>query len=386
MDVLTDAAPTDGRTWRGIQNLGPDALKAFEELLPYCFPEGERWQYRYEGSPVVRYTVADGTRATQIEHRLDRAMGRAAGTPSRPPRVLFEQAGPTVTEVPAADLRAVGPGLVVLGPAPARLAAIVDRFAQELAHSLGAVEYTVPHLVSWETIDRAGYARTFPQHLTACSVVAPDLSALDRFAAADNLVDRDADLRPAPVTLAPTVCMNIFAAHADRPLSGPVTATAKQACARHEVIAEGATRLWSFNMREIVYIGEADGAREFCRDIIGELIDLLRSIGLPATICSASDPFFTVERESLSSYQSRLDLKQEVRGRMAGDDREVAITSVNIHNQHFGQSFGISLSDDASSSACVGFGLERWAQWLHGYVGDDAQRWPKALRRLDAGW
>ncbi|MFD0531510.1 hypothetical protein ACFQ1I_40885 [Kitasatospora arboriphila] len=31
-------------------------------------------------------------------------------------------------------------------------------------------------------------------------------------------------------------------------------------------------------------------------------------------------------------------------------------------------------------SACVGFGLERWAQWIHSHLGGDPTAWPDHLR------
>lgn len=372
------------RVWRGHTSLSAEGRKTFEELLPYCLPGVEDWDCRHQNGPVVTFVPGRGVAAEEVEDRLAEALRRAARTPTRPPRVLYDHpVAPAPRDAAPADVRPAGPGLVVLGPAVAGLATVVDRYARRMARDLGAVEYLVPHLVSWGTIERAGYARTFPQHLTACSVVDGDLSALDRFAAAERPEAREPELRMAPVTLSPTVCMHLFAAHADAVLAEPVLATARQACARHEPIREGSTRLWSFNMREIVFLGRPEDARNFCRDVVARLIDFTRELGLPATICSAADPFFTVERDALAGYQSRLDLKQELRGRMR-DGREVAVSSVNIHNQHFGDGFGITMGGEPISSACVGFGLERWAQWLYEHVGGDSAAWPAPLRDIAA--
>jgi seryl-tRNA synthetase len=379
----------DTRVWEAPVALGPEGRRTFDELLPYCFDGRDGWVAEPGERPRVRYVADDSGQAEEIEARLAEATGRAAIVPARTPRTvldLWSTAAPAAPQPLA--VTPVGPGLMVSGPGVARLMRIIDDLAWEMAGRLGAVEYAVPHLTSWSTIERAGYARTFPQHLTTCGVVSPDLGALDRFARAGDPDARAAELNLAPVTVSPTVCLHLFAALADTRLDRPLVITARQSCGRHEPTASAAepTRLWSFTMREIVYIGDSGGARRFCADIHSALAELARDLGLPSRIASATDPFFTNERADLTKYQSTLDLKQEMCGRMAPDDRAVAVSSVNLHHQHFGKGFDIRTADGTiASSACVGFGLERWAQWLHGYLGDDAGRWPDVLRRRAGG-
>jgi hypothetical protein len=388
-DVSASAAGTFW--WTSDEELKPDRLRSFTEMLAYCFPAGNQWS-RADGEELsIRFTAATEAQANTIKRRLDEAVRRAAEVPGKPVRVLLDQwslagpATPATGERPPTTLDAfpVGPGLQVKGPGIARLMRQVDNLVLEIAAEIGAGEYSVPHLAAWDTIERAGYARAFPQHLTTCAVVQPDLSALDRFARADSPPARAAELRPAPVAASPAVCMQLFAAFANRTVTRPVIATARQSCARHEAGSESsATRLWSFSMREILYIGPAGGVRQFRAEMLGRLTELARAIGLPARIESANDPFFTSERQDLVSHQSNFDLKHELCGRMAGDSSAVAVSSVNLHNQHFGRGFGISLPDGTpASSACFAFGLERWAHWLHGYVGGDPAHWPAPLRR-----
>jgi hypothetical protein len=399
--VLEDQHPTGltARCWTTTQRLTADGSRTFRDLLAYCFPDGNAWECLQNGALSVRYVAETETQATAIERRLDEALSRAVVAPGRPPRVLLDQwslgDGATATARPGrpdaprghprVDSLPVGPGLQVAGPGLARLISLVDNLALERARQVGAVEYAVPHLMAWETLERAGYARAFPQHLTTCAVVQPDLSALDRFAQASSPEARAAELRPAPVSVAPAVCLHLYAAFADGTLVKPLIATARQCCGRHEAGSGlSATRLWSFSMREIVYIGHADGARRFRAEMLDWLTELAREIGLPARIASANDPFFTNEREELAPYQADLELKQELCGRMADDSTAVAVSSANLHNQHFGRGFGIRLPDGTpASSACLAFGLDRWARWLHGHLGEDPRHWPAPLRRAE---
>jgi seryl-tRNA synthetase len=175
------------------------------------------------------------------------------------------------------------------------------------------------------------------------------------------------------------VCLHLFAAAADRRLDTPFVATARQSCGRHEAAAS-TTRLWSFTMREIVYIGDAAGALAFRDEVLLATQDLAQEIGLPCRLVPAADPFFTRLRGDLTRYQDSFDLKYELVGRMPGEADPVAITSINLHQQHFGKGFAIYSSDGrAAASACIGFGLDRWAHWLNAYLGNDPAGWPPAL-------
>ncbi|GIJ35898.1 hypothetical protein ACIBQ2_07050 [Micromonospora sediminimaris] len=374
------------RVWQADVRLTPDGRRCFDDLLPYCLDEAWSWECDHADQLTVVYHVDDNA-AEKIGQRLTEALERARVVPDRQARIVYDSWSADVAPVTGAEGRpdrvAVGPGLAVHGPGPARLVRALDGLFLRLARGWGADEYLVPHLVAWETIERAGYARTFPQHLTTCAVVASDLPALDRFARARTAADRRAELREAPVAVAPTVCLHLFAALSGTRLTEPLIATARQSCGRYEAgTTDEVTRLWSFDMREVIYVGDRAGARRFRDRALTDLTEVVRELGLPARIGSANDPFFTDSRADLASYQSTWDLKQEVCGRMAGSGAAVAVSSVNLHQQHFGQGFAMTEATGATaSSACVGFGMDRWLHWIHGYLGDDPQQWPAILRR-----
>ena len=364
-------------TWRLPEALPPGDVETFRDLVRYCFDDGSEWTFETSPEPAVTYS---GHARADVTERLEHAFRRVV--PGRSARVaqdfldLWDVPAPVRAGTP--EQWETGPGLRVLGDGLARLAAAVDHAAQRVARELGAQETMVPHLVAWETIERAGYDRTFPQHLTACHVVGPGIDAIDRYA--DGRGDRAADLVPSAVCASPTVCMPMYAALADQPLPRQVVRTARSMCTRHEA-TNGPTRLWSFTMREIVYVGDRDGALDFRRRALDVTAELARSLGLPARLTAASDPFFTAARPDLVTYQRFQSLKHELVARVPGVQTPVAVASVNLHEQHFGRGFGITAPGGGPAwSACVGYGLERWAQWLHPYVGDDPEHWPDVLR------
>lgn len=384
-----DGGVVPEHVWTG-SPLAPPQRRAFGSMLEYCFPaESARLAACEHGSDAttVRY-LASPDEMPRVEALLAEAHQRAVASPARDARVVYEHKTDMPLQQPrAADVSIrVGEGLFVDGPGMGRLLRVLDEVFLDSALDTGAVEYAAPALVSWQTIERAGYARTAPQHLTTCSVVRHDLAALDRFAAAGG-AGRASETQPAGACLAPAVCLHLFAAHAGSTLpvadaGGPLLLTARSWCGRHEAgSVDSPTRRWSYSMREIVCLGSDAQAMWFRREMLALMADLAAAIGLPATIATATDPFFTSAVPDLAEYQDTFELKHELLGRLAGSGDDLAIASVNVHKQHFGLGFGISLPGGGPvHSSCVGFGLERWAHWIAGHLGTDPEDWPPVLR------
>lgn len=374
-------APTTA-LWTAPAPVPESQRRAFDELLPYCVPPGgHRCEHTAHGT-VVHFRPTGDWSTARTGELLAAAHARTVRRQGAP-RARFEQSG-TLRRAPSAapaPHRIVGTGLEVGTGAAARLVRALDTVLLGLALDSGAEEYTAPHLVDWSTIERGGYARSFPQNLLAAAEVGPDLAALDRFAAAPDREARQAELVPGSAVLAPAVCLHLFAALADRALAEPLVATARAGCARRELpTAVSATRLTSFTMREIVYVGDAAGARAFRDTMLRQLEHLAHGIGLPCRLETANDPFFTPDRVDYLAFQSAYEVKHELRALLPGGESDTAVASVNLHQQHFGTGFGIKGPDGDAYSACVGFGLERWAHWIRAYAGDDPADWPAPLR------
>jgi seryl-tRNA synthetase len=66
---------------------------------------------------------------------------------------------------------------------------------------------------------------------------------------------------------------------------------------------------------------------------------------------------------------------------VGSDEQPTAIISLNYHQDHFGNIFGIRTADGATAhTACVGFGLERIALALFRQNGFDRARWSRSTR------
>ncbi len=60
-------------------------------------------------------------------------------------------------------------------------------------------------------------------------------------------------------------------------------------------------------------------------------------------------------------------------------DQRLAVGSVNLHRNYFGEAFEISRNGISACSACVAFGLERWIAAILDHFGEKPEQWPVDL-------
>ena len=90
------------------------------------------------------------------------------------------------------------------------------------------------------------------------------------------------------------------------------------------------------------------------------LLEIHTRLGLDVDAVTANDPFFGRSGRMLAANQLDEALKIEIVTPIASPDLATAITSANLHLDHFGRNFGITTADgEVAHTACVGFGVER---------------------------
>lgn len=140
-------------------------------------------------------------------------------------------------------------------------------------------------------------------------------------------------------------------------------------------------RMQAFRQHEMVFVGSPAGAENHRDHWLSTGLELLSGLGLPVEKVVANDPFFGRAGRILASGQRHEELKYELVCEVASPDAPTAITSTNLHRDHFGTDFGIVLGDGSPAhSACIGFGLERVALALFRHHGLDVGRWPSSVR------
>jgi hypothetical protein len=215
-----------------------------------------------------------------------------------------------------------------------QLAEQFDRVFRQLAIAAGAREILFPGRLLPSILEKAEYLESFPE--TAVS-------------AGDGTFFQ------------PAVCYQVYEQLAGRCLATPLTLTSVGRCRRNEKSWDDA-RLHEFTMREVVLVGPAPWVKEQRRSWSDRIVEFAGGIGLRASLEVATDPFFTSENtEGRKLLQQLKELKLELQAGI-GDDRRIALASLNLHETFFGRRFQISLPNGSPAwSACVAFGLERWS-------------------------
>jgi seryl-tRNA synthetase len=240
-----------------------------------------------------------------------------------------------------------------------------------------------PPLIPKRTLEKSGYLKSFP-HL--CGVVfsfaGNEAAALDLVERANRGDDWSAHLAMRDVVLVPAACYPAYPAIAVRgplPQGGVTLDLGGSYVFRNEPSGDPA-RLQMFHQRELVRIGESKDVLAWRETWMNRARIICQQVGLNAALEVASDPFFGRGGKLLSNSQRAQCLKFELLVPIASP-QPTAVASFNSHQEHFGSVFGIQLHDgNFASSACVGFGLERFTLALFRAHGMEVGDWPSEVR------
>jgi seryl-tRNA synthetase len=247
----------------------------------------------------------------------------------------------------------------------------------------GAEHYEFPPIIPRATFETIGYLRNFPQ--LAGPVFSFQGGERD-FQALLKTLDGDQPygehLSQTDVVLVPACCYPVYPM-----LSGNMATTHKvvataQYCFRHEPSVDP-MRLQAFRQIENVSVGAPDEVHEWRSRWLERAPQLLSDLGLEVRSDVANDPFFGRAGRLMSVSQRELQLKIELLVPVFGDEDPTACASINYHQDHFGELFGIHTPDGARAhSSCIGFGLERCTVALFATHGMSTSTWPPAVRKL----
>ena len=236
------------------------------------------------------------------------------------------------------------------GPAAA-LCRWFDREFLRMASAAGATECRFPATISRGTLARAGYLDAFPRGATPLAATGATGEYM----------------------LSPAVCYHAYTWLSGRRLDTPTTLTAVQTCFREaDRGAKERSRLWEFTMREVIFAGPADWVSAQRDEWAQRVHAFATGLGLSASTEPATDPFFGDAGRGRRLLQQLKGLKLELR--LETDDGPVAAASANLHETFFSSRFSFALAEGHEAhTACVAFGLERWAlAFLHQHGADAA--------------
>jgi seryl-tRNA synthetase len=109
--------------------------------------------------------------------------------------------------------------------------------------------------------------------------------------------------------------------------------------------------------------------------------ELAKRLALPFKIAPASDPFFGRAGKLMAASQLEQSLKFELLIPVHSKELPTACMSFNYHREHFGTTWNLATKDgEIAHTACVAFGLERFALAIFATHGLDLQEWPAVVR------
>tara|TARA_B100000315_G_scaffold144846_1_gene133754 strand:+ start:1088 stop:2245 length:1158 start_codon:yes stop_codon:yes gene_type:complete len=277
------------------------------------------------------------------------------------------------------------PGVYILQGKILKCIKEMDSIFRTYAIERGAKEQHFQPTLSTKSLIENGYISSFPHHPLFVASVVRDANRIKNLSKdakekhknkihqyewLDNRLDTHEQV------LSPTVCYHCFEALRDQSISNVgAQFTAIASCHRNESRnIKGLSRLQSFTMREIVFLGSTDFVKTCRNEILSHCQSCLVDWNLKFRVVTASDPFFTSGSETKRVYQTVLELKYEIQAYLPHSESWLSIASFNNHEQSLVKSYGIDfdLKDQPLHSGCVGYGYERMAYAFYSQFGLDS--------------
>jgi seryl-tRNA synthetase len=246
----------------------------------------------------------------------------------------------------------------------------------------GAIPLEFSPLLPQATYDTTGYLRSFPNLAgPVFSFSGGDREYADLVRRIDDGEPYSDALELSDVALAPACCYPVYPSLAGTlPADGTIIEI-RSYCFRNEPSIDP-MRLRAFRQREHVRIGTPEQVIQWRAMWLERAPQVFEDVGLDAQKDVANDPFFGRAGRLMSMSQREQELKIELLVPVFGTEHPTACSSVNYHQDHFGDLFGITSADGATAhSACVSFGLERCTIALFARHGTDVDRWPSAVKK-----
>lgn len=258
------------------------------------------------------------------------------------------------------DDGAVQPGLPTLDGDQLRIMRRLDETILRWARHCGFRERGFPPLTPVADLEGIDYFHNFPHLGLAVAPLAREvLTSVPLENRAGGRVLGAGALADVRHFLPSAACYPVYSELRGRRIADAQRITTVQRCFRNEDRYEGLVRLWSFTMRELVFVGPREGAAEFLAFQKLWIGRLAQALDVPLDLRVATDPFFEA-----GGQRARMQQLFPVKHEFVFDD-VVAVASANTHRNFFGERWDIRLEDGTHAfTACVAFGLERWLHAL----------------------
>ena len=284
-----------------------------------------------------------------------------------------------------------GKGQVAYSGPVLKLARLInDRAGALYASAFDAKDGHFPAMVDADTLHKCGYFDSHPNAVTFLGNVIEDFDAIEEFRRA-NSCSEGAHLPPQDHLHVDGMCLNPAACFPCYPtLTGKVIKNGEAHSWLGRVFRyesrniRGLDRLYEFNVRELVFVGNEDYVRDCRKKALPIVEELASMVDIDCRVQTATDPFFATVSAAKKFWQAAQEVKNEIKIPSLdskGDKKMLACGSINLHGNFFGKRFGIMCEDgEPAATGCVGLGIERWVLACFTQHGFEPARWPDAVR------
>jgi seryl-tRNA synthetase len=286
-----------------------------------------------------------------------------------------------------------GKGQVAYSGPVLKLAQLINDKAGELYKAaFAAKDSHFPAMIDADTLHKCGYFDSHPNAVTFVGNVIEDFDAIEEFRKANScsegaLLPKQEHIHVDGMCLNPAACFPCYPTLTGQNFDQGQCYTWLGRVFRYESRnINGLDRLYEFNVRELVFVGDEDYVRSIRNKAMPIVEELANFMDIDCQVQTATDPFFATVSAAKKFWQASQEVKCEIKIPSLANDgtvKQLACGSINIHGNFFGKRFGFTCQNgEPAQTGCVGLGIERWVLAAFTQHGFDEQRWPEAVRKI----
>src|SRR5882724_6818886 len=377
-----------------IARIDSDTRNQLEYALTFVSEDVVSYQINMTDSTIEAEVSSEDARepvSRKIQELVERYQKREFGLPKA---IEFRQE----RELPIVDawsgllerrwVTPVGEGHVILrGMAAQLLSLIAAKVDGVFARFFGAEQEFYPTTILCKTLDRIHHFTSFPEHIDFVAHLKGDLDVLNKFSTEcreqgwsptlhqDRMGESD-------FAISPSCCYHCYEGMENWQLESPGRCTTMAvACHRYEGANHRTmSRLRAFTQRDVVWVGHPRYVMEGRAKAEELIVQWAKDWELVGSFETANDMFFTQDYAVKASFQRQQQAKRELRLLIPAEKQSISVFSSNFHATTFGKAFNITLGGRPATSACVGWGYERWVYAIFSQFGFDVEQWPSRLK------
>jgi hypothetical protein len=278
----------------------------------------------------------------------------------------------------------VGQGHVILRGMAAQLLKLIEAKVDcVFARTFNSEYEFYPATILCKSLDRIHHFTSFPEHIDFVAHLKGDLDVINKFSSECGEQGWSPALHRGRMgendfAICPSCCYHCYEGMENWQLESPGRCTTMAvACHRYEGANHRTmSRLRAFTQRDVVWVGHPRFVIEGRAKAEELIIQWAKDWELVGCFETANDMFFTQDYSVKASFQRQQQAKKELRLLIPAEKQSISVFSSNFHAMTFGKAFNITLGGRPATSACVGWGYERWVYAIFSQFGFDFDKWP----------